>query len=103
VFVLNATSSPLRDRWKRRPKPASRFPDRCDICGTSQWQGRPLALILRHLNGDSGDNRVENLTLLCPNCHSQAGDWGPNSVRGARLRLIKGGRDDSAPFSGDAA
>lgn len=101
--MFNVTSSAARDRWKRCPKPASRFPDRCESCGTSRWQGRPLALLLHHLNGDSRDNRVENLTLLCPNCHSQASDLGPSATRGARLRLIKGGLDDPAPFSGDAA
>jgi len=43
----------------------------CAECGISAWLGKPLVLELHHLNGDGKDNRVENLQLLCPNCHSQ--------------------------------
>jgi hypothetical protein len=43
----------------------------CAICGINEWQGRPLVLHLDHTNGDRQDNRLENLRLLCPNCHSQ--------------------------------
>jgi hypothetical protein len=43
----------------------------CEECG---WHiisedGR-LPLELHHINGDSKDNRLENLQILCPNCHS---------------------------------
>lgn len=38
---------------------------------TESWLGMPLTLQLDHINGDCSDNRIENLRLLCPNCHSQ--------------------------------
>ena len=44
---------------------------RCALCGINTWLGKPLSLELDHLNGRSKDNRLENLRLLCPNCHSQ--------------------------------
>ena len=42
----------------------------CECCGLTEWQGAPIPLELHHLNGDNKDNRLENLQLLCPNCHA---------------------------------
>lgn len=45
---------------------------RCALCGCSTtWQGSELRLVLDHVDGDSTNNRRENLRLLCPNCDSQ--------------------------------
>jgi hypothetical protein len=44
---------------------------RCAHCGIADWCGRPLVLHLDHVNGINNDNRLTNLRLLCPNCHSQ--------------------------------
>lgn len=43
----------------------------CAFCKISEWQGSKLSLHLDHINGIPNDNRLENLRLLCPNCHSQ--------------------------------
>jgi 5-methylcytosine-specific restriction endonuclease McrA len=43
----------------------------CAICGIVDGCGRRLVLHLDHINGISNDHRLENLRLLCPNCHSQ--------------------------------
>lgn len=43
----------------------------CDICGISQWNASKISLHLDHINGINTDNRLENLRILCPNCHSQ--------------------------------
>jgi 5-methylcytosine-specific restriction endonuclease McrA len=48
----------------------------CATCGASEWRGRPLSVELHHVNGDGSDNRLENLQLLCPNCHSLTDSWG---------------------------
>jgi hypothetical protein len=51
-------------------------PDCCDECGlVPMWQGKALTLIVEHRNGDWLDNRLGNLRLLCPNCHSQTATW----------------------------
>jgi 5-methylcytosine-specific restriction endonuclease McrA len=48
-------------------------------------RGRPLSMALHHVNGDGRDNRLENLQLLCPNCHSQTANF---SARGRRLAVV---------------
>lgn len=40
-------------------------------CGRSEWNGEPIPLEVHHINGKHNDNRLENLQLLCRNCHAQ--------------------------------
>jgi transposase len=58
----------------------------CAECGIATWRGHALALELHHINGDGKDNRLENLALLCPNCHSQTDSWGGRNCRRGPLR-----------------
>lgn len=44
---------------------------RCEICGLTTWMGKPLPIELDHINGNNEDNRLENLRILCCNCHAQ--------------------------------
>lgn len=43
---------------------------KCEKCGLTEWQGNIIPLELHHVNGDNTDNRIENLQILCPNCHA---------------------------------
>ena len=56
--------------------------DCCAICGVSEWLGVKLPLELHHKNGNHYDNSLDNLDILCPNCHSiQEGNSGANAGR----------------------
>lgn len=48
---------------------------KCQACGISEWNGQHITLELEHKNGNRRDNRLENLSLLCPNCHAQTETW----------------------------
>lgn len=43
---------------------------RCERCKNTKWEGAPIPLQIHHINGVHNDNRLENIQLLCPNCHS---------------------------------
>jgi 5-methylcytosine-specific restriction endonuclease McrA len=44
---------------------------RCESCDLVEWLKKPIPLELNHINGDNMDHRLENLEILCPNCHAQ--------------------------------
>ena len=43
---------------------------KCECCGNSEWMGEKIPLQTHHINGNNTDNRIENLMLVCPNCHA---------------------------------
>ena len=47
----------------------------CEQCKRNEWNGQPIPLELHHINGDRRDNRLENLQLLCCNCHAQTDNF----------------------------
>ena len=44
---------------------------KCECCGITEWNGKSAPLELDHINGVNTDNQIENLRILCPNCHAQ--------------------------------
>jgi Zn finger protein HypA/HybF involved in hydrogenase expression len=43
----------------------------CSECNCTEHNGRPIMMELDHLNRKTNDARIENLSMKCPNCHSQ--------------------------------
>lgn len=65
-----------RQHLKSRLKDADLLEQKCAICGITEWLNKELSLHLDHINGKKNDNKLENLRLLCPNCHSQTPTYG---------------------------
>ena len=42
----------------------------CERCGCTEWLGKKIPLELHHKNGNNLDNNIDNLEILCPNCHA---------------------------------
>jgi DNA-binding CsgD family transcriptional regulator len=78
-----------RGQLKRRLLLLGLKEERCERCGISDWAGRPLSLALHHMNGDRLDNRIENLELLCPNCHSQTDTYSGRNGRAGQAGPIQ--------------
>ena len=79
--LLAADTPRGRKNIKHRLIAAGLKQNRCEECGIARWRERPLSLCLHHVNGERHDNRLENLVLLCPNCHSQTPNFGSKNCR----------------------
>ena len=44
---------------------------KCEKCGNTVWNGEPIPLQLHHIDGNRTNNTLDNLQVLCPNCHAQ--------------------------------
>jgi hypothetical protein len=44
---------------------------KCQLCKLNEWQGKPMPLVLDHINGNPYDNLLENLRVICHNCNAQ--------------------------------
>lgn len=79
VFVENGTIAQhsLVDWYKKE-----NVPYKCAICGQEPfWNGKPLIMILDHINGKHIDDRLENLRWVCPNCNYQLETTGYKKMR----------------------
>jgi hypothetical protein len=69
ILVKNSTYQSFK--LKKRLFIAGLKSPRCEECGWAEKTSDGyLPLELDHINGDHNDNRLENLRILCPNCHS---------------------------------
>jgi heterodisulfide reductase subunit B len=76
ILILKIDGNKEHSRTLRRALIDIGRKEEC-VCGLGTvWQDKPLVLQVEHKNGNSLDDRPENLTFLCPNCHTQTDTWG---------------------------
>jgi Zn finger protein HypA/HybF involved in hydrogenase expression len=77
-------------RWlkKQRLIEEGYLSNRCERCGIADWRGKRLAIHIDHINGKKDDWRLENLRMLCPNCHSQTPTFGGRNLRRLSFLLL---------------
>ena len=81
--VILATST-SRASIKHRLLKASMLVNQCKLCGLRDWRGQPISMHIDHINGVREDHRLQNLRMLCPNCHSQTETYGGRNVKRRR-------------------
>ena len=69
LYLIN----PIRvssNNFKKRLLKENIFEYKCYSCSNTSWLDKPIPLELEHIDGNHYNNKLENLTLLCPNCHA---------------------------------
>ena len=80
LLVIGRKTS--NDYLKKRLLREGLIENKCSECGINTvWNNKNLNLQLDHVNGINNDNRIENLRLLCPNCHSQTVTFGSRNKK----------------------
>lgn len=62
---------------------------KCECCGNTEWLNKPITLEIHHIDGNNQNNEMNNLQLLCPNCHSQTDNWrGKNISKEKKMNIV---------------
>jgi 5-methylcytosine-specific restriction endonuclease McrA len=56
----------------------------CSRCGLKDWQGESIQMHLDHHDGNKYNHSIDNLRMLCPNCHSQTSTYCGRNKRGTK-------------------
>lgn len=62
-------------------------PYKCNCCGISDWQNKPITLEIDHIDGIRNHNEPSNLRFLCPNCHSQTDTWRGRNINSGKTKV----------------
>ncbi len=90
ILVENSPYKNGGGSLKRKLLKHNLIKDECTKCGLgNEWQKKPITLHLDHINGIPNDNRLENLRVLCPNCHSQTETFGGKNVKKKKVKNKK--------------
>lgn len=81
-ILVNDSSYSNTSKLRKRLIKCKIFEEKCYNCGKTLWLGEPIPLELEHKNGVKTDNRLENLTLLCPNCHAFTDTYRGKNING---------------------
>jgi hypothetical protein len=55
--------------------------NKCEVCSITEWNGISVSFELDHINGIRNDHRLENLRIICPNCHSQTETYRAKNIK----------------------
>jgi len=69
IFSGNASSKTLKRYLLKE------HGEKCWCCGITEWNGKKIVFEIEHNDGNSSNNSLDNLSILCPNCHSQTSTY----------------------------
>jgi Zn finger protein HypA/HybF involved in hydrogenase expression len=88
ILVKNSTYTNSNGLRKRLIKEGI-FEKKCYECNRTIWNDKEIPLELEHKNGDKRDNRIENLTIMCPNCHALTPFYRGRNINNKKVKIEK--------------
>lgn len=77
--------------------------NKCEICGLTSWLGKKIIVHVHHVDGNTFNNLLKNLKMVCPNCHSQTDTWGSLNIKKKKsLEIIDEFLEDIASINEEA-
>jgi 5-methylcytosine-specific restriction endonuclease McrA len=73
MFCENSTCD--RSTLRNRIIKEEIFKYECSECGIIDWNTKPLTMQLDHIDGNPHNHKLDNLRMICPNCHGQTETW----------------------------
>jgi hypothetical protein len=80
LIKYNKSGSINTDSIKKRMFRDGVKEKKCEICNRREWEGKEIPLELHHKDGDRWNNLLENLLIVCCNCHAQTKGYSKNNI-----------------------
>ena len=88
--ILSGVYNPLITSFNLKNKllKCGLLENKCTECGISDtWNNKQLKLHLDHIDGNTRNNKKENLRMLCPNCHSQTDTYAGKNIKNSKSKV----------------
>lgn len=80
--ILNGKHNQYQtNKLKKRLIKEGLLENKCSKCELIEWNSEPLIMELDHIDGNRTNHSLDNLRLLCPNCHSQTDTFRGKNVK----------------------
>lgn len=60
---------------------------KCECCGLTEWLEKPINLEVHHIDGNHNNNELDNIQLLCPNCHSYTNNYCGKNINTGKIKV----------------